>query len=110
MSKTILSKKERLVRQARGQEVDCVPTLGGWVGGARNLAQLAGISADQYLTDPMQGVVKASLALDVDGMIQPAVHTELEQIRTGLVEQSRFEGIQPEAIVQRAEALPDGEK
>ncbi len=110
MSKTVLSKKERLIRQTRGQEVDCVPTLGGWIGGVRNLAALAGISTDEYLANPIQGVVRASLVLDVDGMIQPAVHTELEQIRTGLVEQANFAGIQPEAILQRAEALPDNEK
>lgn len=37
-----LSKKERLVRQARGQEVDRIPSIGGWIGGARNLTELAG--------------------------------------------------------------------
>ncbi len=109
MKKTVLSKKERLARQARRQEVDCVPTLGGWIGGARNLSALAGISTDQYLADPLQGVVRACQALDVDGMIQPAVHTELEQIRTGLVEQVNFAGIQPEALLERAESLPDNE-
>jgi len=48
-----LTKKERLVRQARGQEIDRVPSLGGWIGGARVLAELAGISVEQYLTDPL---------------------------------------------------------
>jgi hypothetical protein len=105
-----LSKKERLIRQARGQEVDRVPTLAGWIGGARNLAQLAGISAAEYLTDPLRGVVKAAVALDADGMVQPAVPSSLEQIRTGSVVEADFEGIPPEALLARANSLPDSER
>ena len=56
-----LTKKERLARQARGQEVDRVPSLGGWIGGARVVAEIAGISTDEYLADPMAGVVKAGI-------------------------------------------------
>jgi hypothetical protein len=105
-----LTKKERLVRQARGLEIDCVPTLGGWIGGVWNLAELAGIRAVEYLEDPLKGVLRAHHALDVDGMIQPAVPTYLEQIRTGQVVEADFAGIQPEAILERAYSLPDSEK
>lgn len=104
-----LSKKERLIRQARGQEIDRVPTLGGWVGGVRNLAALAGISVDEYLADPMAGVIKANLALDVDGMIQPNVPTRLEQIRSAAIQESAYQGIEPEALLVRANSLPDNE-
>ena len=52
-----LTAKERLTRAARGQEVDHIPTIGGWMNGPRNLAALAGITVEQYLADPRRGVV-----------------------------------------------------
>ena len=105
-----LTRKERLVRQARGQQVDRVPSLGGWIGGARVLAELAGISIEEYLANPLDGVVRACLALDVDGMVQPAIYTDPDQIRTGSVEEANFAGIEPEAILERANSLPDDER
>ncbi len=105
-----LSKKERLIRQARGKEVDRVPTLGGWVAGVRNLSQIAGIRVDEYLANPLRAVVKANLALDVDGMINPVVPKSLDEIRTDSVLDSSFAGVQPEALVERANTQPDGEK
>ena len=105
-----LTKKERLVRQARGQEVDRVPALGGWVGGVRNLAAIGGISVDQYLSDPLAGVIRANLALRVDGMISPVVPQRLEEIRTSYVLDGSFAGIEPEALLAEASHLPDNEK
>jgi hypothetical protein len=105
-----LTKKERLVRQARGQEIDCVPSLGGWIGGVRNLAKIAGISTDTYLADPAAAVIRANLALDVDGMIQPVVPYRLEEIRTSSVLDGDFAGIEPEALLERARSLPDSER
>jgi len=110
MTMTQLSKKERLVRQVRGQEVDRLPTLGGWMGGVKNLAQIAGISVEAYLADPLRGVVKANRALDVDGMIQPVVPQSLDEIRTGFVREKDFAGIEPEALLERANSLPESEK
>jgi len=106
-----LSKKERLLRQVKGQEIDQVPTLGGWIGGARNLAQIAGIPVKQYLADPLKGAIRAYQALDVDGMIGINVPTSLEQIRTANpVLDAEFAGTPPEALLERANALPDSEK
>ncbi len=105
-----LTKKERIRRQVRGQEVDRVPALGGWILGVPNLAWLAGISVEEYLADPRAGVIKANLALDVDGMIQPTIPTRLDQIRSGLVQEERFQGIEPEALVKLAGSYPDSEK
>ncbi|OQA46988.1 MAG: hypothetical protein BWY52_00429 [Chloroflexi bacterium ADurb.Bin325] len=110
MAHIALSKKERLRRQTRGQEIDRIPSLAGWIGGVRVLSDLAGISADEYLADPLAGVVKAALNLDADGMIQPTFPTKLEQIRTGLVEESHYAGIEPEALLDRADSLPDNER
>lgn len=86
-----------------------MPTLAGWIGGARVLADLAGITPDAYLADPLAGVIRAALALDADGMVQPAVPRSLDQIRTGSVVEANFAEIQPEALLERANALPDSE-
>jgi hypothetical protein len=105
-----LTKKERLTRQARGQEIDRVPALAGWIGGVRVLAALAGISPEAYLADPLAGVVRAAVALDADGMISPAVPRSLDQIRTGSVVEANFANIPPEALLARANTLPDNER
>jgi hypothetical protein len=105
-----LTRKERLVRQAMGKEVDRIPTIGGWIGGARNLAVIAGITVEEYLTNPYQGMIRAHLALGVDGMIQPVYHTSVDQIRSGQVQEADFLGIEPEAIVEHARSIPDSER
>lgn len=105
-----LSAKERIVRASRSQEVDHIATLGGWMNGVANLANLAGITVEEYLRDPLLGVVRANLALGVDGMVSPSVPTDVDAIRGGLVEESRFEGIEPEALLELADSLPDSER
>jgi hypothetical protein len=108
--RTSLTKKERLFRQVRGQEIDRVPTLGGWVAGIRNLSKIAGISPAEYFANPTLAVIKANLALGVDGMINPVVPKSLDEIRTGSVLDGDFTGVQPEALLERANSLPDNEK
>jgi hypothetical protein len=105
-----LSAKERIIRQARGVEVDKIPALGGWIGGVRNLAALADISVQSYLADPLAGMVRAHKALGCEGLINPVIHRDIEQVRTGHVLDEAFVEVEPEALVQRAAALPDGEK
>ncbi len=106
-----LTPKERLTRQARGLEVDRVPALGGWIGGARVLASIAGIGEAEYLTNPERGMLLAHLALGVDGMVTgPVIPTALEQIRTGLVQEAQFAGVEPEALLRLAGSLPEGER
>jgi hypothetical protein len=104
-----LTPKERLVRQARGQEVDLIPTIGGWMNGPRVLAELAGISVERYLSNPLQGVITANKRLNVDAMVAPAVPQTLDEVRTGHVTEADFSGIEPEALKERAERLPDSE-
>lgn len=104
-----LTPKERLRRQARGQEVDCIPSIGGWMEGAANLAELAGISLQAYLADPLAGVVRANRALGVDGMVSPVVPRTAEEIRSGSVQESHFAGVEPEALRDHAESLPQTE-
>lgn len=105
-----LTAKERILRQIRGQEVDCIPTIGGWMEGARNLATIGGTSVDTYLADPPAGVVRANHALQVDGMVSPVIPRHIDEVRSGLVLESSFQGVQPEALHIAAEALPDEEK
>lgn len=105
-----LTSKERLTRQARGQEVDEIPTIGGWIGGARVLASLAGITVEQYLADPFSGMIKAHHALGVDGMIDPIYPTTLDQVRTGHVTEADFDMVEPEALRDAANSLPDTER
>jgi hypothetical protein len=105
-----LTPKERILRQVRGQDVDCIPTIGGWIEGVRNLAQIGGISVEEYLADPVAGVVRANRALQVDGMVSPVVPQRMDEIRLGMVLEASFQGVQPEALLAAAEALPDSEK
>jgi hypothetical protein len=104
-----LSPKERILRQIRSEEVDCIPTIGGWIEGVKNLAKIGGIRVEAYLADPMAGVIRANRALAVDAMINPVVPQRIDEIRTGMVVDAPFQGIQPEAILAAAEALPDRE-
>jgi hypothetical protein len=105
-----LSKKERLTRQARGLEIDRIPSLGGWMLGVPNLAAIAGISVETYLADPRAGLIQANLNLDVDGMVNPVVPDRLDQIRSGFVQEETFTGTLPEALVEKANTYPDSEK
>ena len=104
-----MTAKERFDRAARGQEVDRVPSIGGWIGGAPVLAEIAGCTKEQYLADPFRAMVKANKALDVDGMITPIFPTQWEQVRTGSVTEESFGEVEPEELLKYAESLPDKE-
>ena len=104
-----MTAKERICRAARGLEVDRVPSIGGWNNGVRNLAALAGISVEDYLANPAAGVVRANKMLGVDAMITPAVPKTLDEIRTGHLTESAFAGVEPEAVLDFANSLPDSE-
>ncbi len=106
-----LTRKQRLLRQVRGQEIDRVPSLAGWVGGAANQAAIAGLTVQQYLADPLQGVVQAALALEADGMIAPVVPVSTDEVRfaTPVLDQD-FTQFEPEDLLKRANSLPDSEQ
>jgi hypothetical protein len=105
-----LSSKERFIRQIKGQSIDRVPTIGGWIGGVENLANLAAIPVKEYLESPFRGVIKAYKALDVDGLVGPVIPKSVEEIRTDYLLEKSFAEIGPEALVQKAEMFPDSEK
>ena len=104
-----MTPKQRLTRAARNQEVDRIPTLGGWNGAAPPLAEIAGLTKDQYMADPSRAVVRAHKALDVDGMIMPNIPTVWDQVRTGAVLEESFADAEPEDLLDYANSLPDKE-
>lgn len=106
----MLTAKQRLLNQLRGDELDRVPMVGGWNLGVRNLAALADLSVETYLADPLGGVIAANRRLGVDAIVPPIVPTDVESIRAGALEESRFADVQPEALLARAQAIPDRER
>jgi hypothetical protein len=99
--------KERVINQILGRDVDRVPLMGGWYHGVANLAALAGLSEQEYLADPIEGLLGANRALRVDCMIHPLVPTEIDQIRTGHVTQESYADVGPKVLKRRAEAIPE---
>ncbi len=104
-----MSPKERILRQIHGDEVDRVPTLGGWIGGVSVISSLAGISEAGYLENPLRAVVRAHHALGIDGMVHPIVHHSASQVRTGYMLEEKFLEEEPEALQKAAAAIPDSE-
>jgi hypothetical protein len=105
-----MTRKQRLLNQIRGEAVDRIPMIGGWNLGIKNLASIAGITAEEYLKDPLRGVIRANQALGVDAVTTPIVPRDMDMIRTGLLQESSFEKLEPEALQERADAIPHTER
>jgi len=105
-----LTRKQRLLNHIHGEPVDRIPMLGGWILGVRNLAAIAGITVEEYLKEPMRGVIRANQVLGVDAIVPPVVPTDINSIRAGALQESSFAHVEPEALKERADAIPDTEK
>lgn len=105
-----MTRKQRLLNQIRGDAVDRIPMLGGWNLGVRNLAALAGLSVEEYLRDPLGGVMRANQRLGVDAVTPPVVPKDIDSIRDGSLQESQFAAVEPEALKARADAIPDSER
>ncbi len=101
-----MTHKERIQRQLAGEPVDRIPMIGGWNMGVRNLAQIGGISVEQYLADPVAGVLQANRRLRVDGVVPYIIPREVSDIRTGSLQEANFAAAEPEALLERAEQIP----
>ena len=111
MKSAKLTSKERILRCIKGEETDRIPSIGGWINGVRNVAAIAGISIYEYINNPAGGVVKANLKLGVDGMVAPTIPMRIEEIRSGsAAPESSYEDVEPEALLENAEKLPDSER
>ena len=100
---------ERVRRVAMGLEADRVPTIAGWIGGARALAELAGIGVDQYVADPLAGAVAGTQALQADAIVVPVVPQCADQVRTQAILEESFSSGEPEDLVRYAQTLPDSD-
>ncbi|QHI70720.1 uroporphyrinogen decarboxylase/cobalamine-independent methonine synthase family protein [Tichowtungia aerotolerans] len=107
-----MTSKERIFRQLAGEPVDHIPLIGGWALGARNIAEIAGISIEDYQTDPLGGVLAANHALCCDGLVPPAIPdpANLDENHQGEVREEEFAHIEPEALLEYAEQIPDTEE
>ncbi|MBI9104509.1 MAG: hypothetical protein JEY99_18990 [Spirochaetales bacterium] len=105
-----LSSRERLIRQVKGQEIDRIPSLGGWINGAANIAEIGGISLQEYLRNPEAGVIRANRALGVDGVVVPVIPDNVEEIRHGgAALDSEHPDAVPEDLVVLADSLPSND-
>jgi len=101
--------KERIMRQIAGEEVDRIPLVGGWNLGLDNVAELAQLSTAEYLADPLGGVIKANLNLGVDAVATLVIPADAAAIRTSNIQEHNYSAVEPEALLNRAEAIPDSE-
>lgn len=101
-----MTHKDRMLCQLAGEPVDRIPMVGGWSLGVRNVAALGGMSVEDYLRDPFRGVMQANRRQGMDGMVPPIVPTDLASIRDGQLQEATFAGVEPEALLARAEAIP----
>ena len=103
--------KQRLTRQAFLQDIDAIPSIGGWMHSARNLATIAGITEAQYLENPVRGFISANRALNVDGIVNnPIIPNKPDIIRTGSLTEEDYSGHTPEEVLADAEKIPDDPK
>lgn len=104
-----MTHKDRILAQIAGRDIDRVPIIGGWSLGVRNVAALGGMSVEDYLADPFANVVAANRRHSVDGMVPPIVPQDLDSIRAGQLQEEGFAAVEPEALLERADAIPDSE-
>ena len=78
---TVMSKHERVKRQALGLEVDRIPKCGGWMLGVESVAWLAELSVQAYLADPWTGMLRANQRLGADALITPRAPDQVGGIR-----------------------------
>ena len=103
-----VTRKERLTRQTLLQEIDAIPSIGGWMLSTRNLAAMAGLTEEAYLANHEQGFVKANRALGVDGIVSsPIMPDKPDIVRTGSLTEAHFADRAPEEVLRDAEKLPD---
>lgn len=106
-----MMKIDRLKRALRGEEVDRFPIVGGWSLGVQQMTTWSGLSEQEYLRDPERGMIAANRQLDVDGMVQAyIIPRDPNAIRDGAVQEENFADVEPERVVELAQAEPDTER
>ncbi len=80
-----MTKHERIMRQARFEDVDRIPLLGGWMNSAEHLQELGGTTEEEFWADGWAGGLRAYRALDVDGMLGHIVPAGQNSVRQGRI-------------------------
>lgn len=101
-----LTNRQRVLNQLNGEEIDRVPAMGGWIEGVENLASIAGLSVDAYLSKPLENLIRANSALAVDCMIFPIVPDTKDHLRSGHVDSQALSTNEPESLLRDAERVP----
>ena len=105
-----MSNKERITNQLMGREIDRIPLLGGWFFGENNLAELAGMTVNDYLAKPAENLILANRALNIDGLIStPIIPDSRNQIRAARVVFQEEVNLEPEALKDVADIIPDSD-
>lgn len=106
-----MNSKERIINQIMGREIDRIPMLGGWFFGEDNLAKLAGMTVDDYLSKPAENLMKANRALLIDGLVStPIIPDTREQVRAGRVVFEEEVNYEPEALKEDAQKIPESDR
>ena len=106
----MMSSRDRVLRQIRGEAVDRPPLMGGWFHGVQNLARLCSLSVDEYLAAPAVNLVRANRALKVDCLVSaPIIPDHRDQVREGHWLDSDRPHYQPESLKEDAEGVQDNE-
>jgi hypothetical protein len=107
-----MTSKERIFKQLAGETVDHIPLLGGWLLGAHNTAEIAGLTIEQYQADPLEGLLLANHALGCDGLVPPLIPsaTNLGETHQGEVREEEFADVEAEALLEYAEKIPATEE
>jgi hypothetical protein len=102
-----MTKYERIVRQARFEPVDRIPTLGGWINGAVHLQELSGLTQEAFWKDAWTGSLTAYRNLDVDGMLGHIVPRSQDTIRQGYILERDQAHHSADEVLAYAESRPD---
>lgn len=104
-----MNSRERILRHLRGEPVDRIPMIGGWILGMRNVAELAGVPVQAAVADTWAAVMQANRNLHVDAVVPPIIPASEDSIRAGSLQEDGFAKVTPEDLVRDSEKTPDTE-
>lgn len=106
-----MTSRERLEAVFTGGVPDRTPMLGGWITCPEYICTIAGISLDEYWTDPQLASIHAYQALGMDGLIGifvPATRTDFRCVDANSYAHADTGQTLEEALAQ-IEAMPSAE-
>jgi len=106
-----MTKRERISKAINFQEVDLIPTIGGWLNSAEHYQALSGIKPEELWADPEKAAIRAYQRLDVDGLIAFHPPVGRDEYRKGLAEteEKRQKYRSPEDVLAYINSLPSAD-